>query len=106
MGNIFGRFGGEQYLSQCLDNDGDGAYDTDRPRRRKQKYPRRPVLKTFETIDAGPVVFDPADVKSIRPAGGTWEGLASWVNFGGVTEVALKGTVPEVATMISEALKA
>ena len=48
MGNIFGRFGGEQYLSQCLDNDGDGAYDTDRPRRRKQKYPRRPVLKTFE----------------------------------------------------------
>ena len=28
--DVFGRFGGEQYLSQCLDNDGDGAYDTDR----------------------------------------------------------------------------
>lgn len=30
--DVFGRFGGEQYLNQCLDNDGDGVYDADRLR--------------------------------------------------------------------------
>lgn len=28
--DVFGRFGGEQFLSQCLDNDANGSYDADR----------------------------------------------------------------------------
>lgn len=28
--DVFGRFGGEKYLNDCLDNDGDGVYDQDR----------------------------------------------------------------------------
>jgi hypothetical protein len=28
--DVFGRFGGEKYLAQCLDNDNDGVYDQDR----------------------------------------------------------------------------
>lgn len=30
--DVFGRFGGEQYLNQCLDNENDGVYDAERLR--------------------------------------------------------------------------
>jgi hypothetical protein len=62
----------------------------------KQKYPRRPQLRRFETYESGPVFFDPADVNGIRPAGGAWEGKVAWVSTGGTVEYAMPGTVDEV----------
>ena len=53
-----------------------------------------------------PCFINLRDVRSIRPAGGTWTGKVALVSLGErVTEIAIKGTVLEVAAKVNAARK-